>query len=780
MNQILSGYKVLDFGHYIPGPYTAMLLAEQGAEVIKIERPGGDPYRSEPGFRVLNRSKKGIVLDLKNKKNQRIAQDLSRDADVIIENFRPGVADRLGIGYDTIHRMNPRAIYLSISGFGQKGPYRDRPGWEELVCATTGSYIGQAGGENFPPNYLALPLASTYAALMAAYSTTMALYARETTGIGQKVDVSLLGSLLCAGTSGYLDFKDRVFMQPLHTPQGRSPVYRLYQGSDKKWFFIALGNMAFITKFAIAMDHDEWLIDDRFEGAPFMIEPPYSEEIAVEFQALFSERTRDEWLTFLRAEDIPCAPADPVTTFIDDPQVAANDMVVEIEDPDLGKGRQMGIPVKFSRTPGAIQGRAPRLGEHTEMIVSGSRNIPTDTVSPEEGEKVPPLEGLKVLDITTMLNGPYCAMLLSEMGADVTKIEPPDGDPWRVMGGGFVGVNRGKRSISLDMKTDKGRRIAHDLVAQADILIENTRWGVCQRLGMDYETIAKINPEIIYLSILAYGTTGPLRELPGYDPLLQARSGQMVTQGGLGKPPVFHAIPINDMAGPMLGAFGVALALLEKSKGGMGQYVQTSLANAAVAMQAHQFLDYVDVEYKDVGDVDLLGRNATCRLYQTKDDRWIFVLCAGDKHWKDLCPLMDLEAIGADSRFESEQKRNHNKDVLIEILSNRFRQRTAEEWVNVLTPADIPVVPLQIGIMNDPHSVENNLFDVGQHPEFGPVKQVGLVLGFSGMTGIIRRPSPVFAQHTEEILSELGHSDEAIAVLVEQGVAFLPVEEEPE
>ena len=381
MGGVLEGFKVLDFGHYIPGPYTGMLLAEQGADVIKVERPGGDPYRCEPGFRIFNRSKKGLVLDLKQMECQDIAREIAAESDVIIENYSPGVADRLGIGYEAIHRLNPRAVYLSISGFGQKGPYRDHPGWDPIVCAATGIYIGQSGGPDFPPTYLVLPLASYYAALLSAYSVTMALYARELTERGQRVDISLLNAIIAACTTGIVDFKDKAVLPPAYAPQGRSPVYRLYRGSDGKWFFLALGNVTFVAKFAIAMEHDEWLMDERFDDAPFMIVPPHSDDIASEFQEIFSTKTRDEWLEFLRGEGIPCAPADPVTSYIDDPQVAANNTAVEIEDAEWGKGRQMGIPVNISGYPGRIKGPSPMLGEHSREILETVAGLSSDRIT---------------------------------------------------------------------------------------------------------------------------------------------------------------------------------------------------------------------------------------------------------------------------------------------------------------------------------------------------------------------------------------------------------------
>ncbi len=387
MEQALAGFRVLDFGHYIPGPYAAMLLAEQGAEVIKIEPPDGDPFRSEKGFVVLNRSKKGMVIDLKKEDGKKIARELIKEADVVIENFKPDTADRLGIGYDEVKELNPRTVYCSISGYGQTGPYRDRPGWDPLVTSTASIYVEQGGAGISSPVFLVLPLASYYTSFMSAYSITLALFAREMTGKGQRVDISLLNTIMAAGCGGLVDFPERIRV-PRSYQQGGSPVYRLYQGSDGKWFFLALGNLTFFAKFALTMGHEEWLVDERFEGAPFMIMPPINEELTEMFAKIFAEKTRDEWLEFLGAEDIPCGPALPVEEFMDDPQVIANEMVTEIEEPGLGGVRQMGIPVKLTLAPGKIKSRSPQKGEHSEEILTSLLKYSADEISRLKNEKI--------------------------------------------------------------------------------------------------------------------------------------------------------------------------------------------------------------------------------------------------------------------------------------------------------------------------------------------------------------------------------------------------------
>lgn len=371
MPPVLQGVRVLDFGQYIAGPFAAMLLGEQGAEVTKVERPQGDPMRHHRGFMVWNRSKKDIRIDLKKPTGQRIAHELARQSDVVIESFRPGVAERLSIGYDTIREVNPRVVYCSISGFGPEGPYRDLPGWDPIVASVTGMYTAQAGQEA-PPLYLVAPLPSYYAALMACFSITTALFAREATGRGQRVDVPLLAGILGAASPGIVDFEGRITgVSGIRNQQGESPLYRLYQGSDGKWFFLGLGNLVFFAKFAVAMGHEEWLVDERFEGAPFFILPPRSTELTTMLQDIFSTKTRDEWLEFLRAADIPCAASGTVEEYLDDPQVVANGMLIEVEQPGVGTVRQMGVPVRLERNPGEIRGPSPELGEHTAEILSG-------------------------------------------------------------------------------------------------------------------------------------------------------------------------------------------------------------------------------------------------------------------------------------------------------------------------------------------------------------------------------------------------------------------------
>jgi crotonobetainyl-CoA:carnitine CoA-transferase CaiB-like acyl-CoA transferase len=384
------------------------------------------------------------------------------------------------------------------------------------------------------------------------------------------------------------------------------------------------------------------------------------------------------------------------------------------------------------------------------------------------------LDGIRVVDFTTMWNGPYATLLLSDMGADVLKVEPPDGDPWRRSIGGFLGCNRGKRSISLDLKKTQAKEIVHQLIADADIVVENARWGVWHKMGLDYDAVKKIKPDIIYLSALGYGSTGPLASRPAFDPVMQCRSGQMANQGGFGEPPVYHAIAINDCAGPMLGAYGVVLALLVRARTGKGQHIETSLTNAAAVMQAGKFIDYPGMAHTSAGKPDMKGLSATWRLYQAGDGRWLMVLCATEEHWRKLCQTLDRTALLADPLFETKEKRAENDGALEEILAAAFRGKPAGEWIAALQEARVPAALSQtyLEVLGDPHVLANDLFDCKSHRQFGETRAVGVTPRFSEMTGVIARPTPLLGEHTREVLSGLGYSEGQIAELEATNVAF--------
>ena len=245
-----------------------------------------------------------------------------------------------------------------------------------------------------------------------------------------------------------------------------------------------------------------------------------------------------------------------------------------------------------------------------------------------------------MVDLAAYIAGSYCSSLLADMGARVVKVESPAGDGFRAMGGAFQGWNRGKRAMVLNLLTDEGRDILYRMVGEADVVMENYRPGVAKKLGADYESLKAVNPSIIYCTVTGYGMTGPYIEKPAFDPLLQAESGAMAAQGGEGNPPVYLRIAMTDYAASILAAYGVAAALFHRARTGQGQRLETSLLNAAIAVQAGEFLSYPGKEPSP--RVDSLGLSSTYRLYQAEDG-WFFLSCSDDESWRKVCEVLGTE-----------------------------------------------------------------------------------------------------------------------------------------
>ena len=369
MSSVLEGLSLVDLATGIAGPYAAMLLAEMGADCIKVEPREGDQARGLPGFAVWNRSKRGITADPATDGGREVIQRLAERADILVESFSPAQARRFGLDYDSLAQANPGLVYCAIPPFGEKGPLAEKPADEYVVSAFAGIMAGQ-GSIGWPPVYVTLPLASYSAAFMSAYGAAAALFVRETSGVGQKVEVSLLAGALGMQSGGFVRSETiRQFTTGQPMQQGIGPVYRLYQCQDD-WLILACGNQNFWNKLCIALDRLDLASDPRFENAPWAIPDPESVLALTEIMtATFRQQPRAHWIRLLNKADVPCAPVNRREEFMEDAQVLHNRMMVDIDDPALGATRQMGVPVTLTDNPGAIKGPAPRLGEHTSQIL---------------------------------------------------------------------------------------------------------------------------------------------------------------------------------------------------------------------------------------------------------------------------------------------------------------------------------------------------------------------------------------------------------------------------
>ena len=373
------------------------------------------------------------------------------------------------------------------------------------------------------------------------------------------------------------------------------------------------------------------------------------------------------------------------------------------------------------------------------------------------------LDGITVVDCSSYLAGPYAAMMLADMGASVIKVEALEGDSFRELPG-FYGWNRGKRSLAVNLKDSAGHEVLHRLVRTGDVLIQNMRPGVAERLGMDSATLRALNPRLIYCAMTAFGPDGPYRDRPGYDPVLQAMGGVQHLQG-FGGPPQFVRVAVTDYYTAALGAQAVLAALFARERTGRGQHVETSLLQGVLALQSGSVVDYP-------GKPTFLRETPTYRLYQAGDAQWFFLACGNQAFWSKLCKAIGRPEMADDPRFASWLLRGDNRETLMPILEAAFKTKSRDEWLEILSEHDIPCAAVQslAEFMRDPGVQHLKMTVQYEHPEVGRLTLMGQPIRFSETQAPDAGPPPVLGQHTRAVLRELGYQDSDIADLHRRGV----------
>jgi crotonobetainyl-CoA:carnitine CoA-transferase CaiB-like acyl-CoA transferase len=764
MSKALDGINLVEFDSNLGTAYAAMLLAENGARAIKVEPRGGSRERGTPHFHVLNRSKQALELDLDDRASQARIAELIRWADIVVTGFKPARLKQLNLNPESIRRENPRAIALEVPPLGSRGPDADFEANDDLVAAR-GGITGSQWARSGNPVALVFPAASYSAGVMAATGAVAAIIARGANGDGQAVEVSIMAGAFSLHTGAILRHEEMTSLY--HGPQdplGPIPIYRLFEAADGKYLFAACGNTTFWGKFAIAIDRPELVADPRFENAPWGIASEHWQPLKDIIEPIIRTRPRDEWLSILREADVPCAPVLTRQEFIDHPQTRALGMRHEIDDPTLGRTIQMGLPVFLNDTPGEITGPAPRIGDDRaapQWLAEPKREI---SAKHSQVANRPPLDGVTVLDFASYIAGSYGPMILAQLGAKVIKIESLEGDSFRHFGFGFLGWNQGKRGLSVNLASDKGREIIYGLADEADIVVENLRPGRMRKFGFDYESLAARNPRIIYMSVNAFGNRGPEHNQPGFDPLLQARSGVMAAQGGHHGHPVYLTCAICDYGAAMLSAFGCVLALRAREITGRGQFCETSLLQSAMAFQAGEFAFYPGRPDMENGDTEYRGRSALSRAYSCRNNEWLFISLSDATQWKALLTIVPgLPNMNWDSAAAEP-----NEGALAAALAQQFAKLDRNEALATLKKAGIPATRVnQVReLFDDPQVLANDLIAELSHSQWGRVKQTGLLTKFSATPGTIERAAPLLGEHTDEILCEyLGYSADRIAAL---------------
>ena len=385
------------------------------------------------------------------------------------------------------------------------------------------------------------------------------------------------------------------------------------------------------------------------------------------------------------------------------------------------------------------------------------------------------LDGGRVLDPSRVLAGPFCGMLLSDLGADVVKIEDTGpGDESRTWpphkdgeSAAFLVINRNKRDMTLDLKAPEGVAVLKRMVATADLLIENFRTGTMESFGLGYDTLAAINPRLVYCSVSAFGRSGPRKDAAGYEALMQAFSGIMSITGEPDGAPLRCGVSFLDLTTGIFCAFGIVNALLHRVRTGLGQRVDGSLLETAVTL-----LNYHAEGYLLTGNQPKpLGSShpslSPYRTFKCRDGQWIFIAAANDRFWQKLARTLGLTDLAADPRFEKNQSRVANRAELEGILEKTIGALDREPLLKRLEEADVPATPVNTvdQVMNDPQTAERGIVQRARHPKLGDIPVVGTPLHFSRMSPGVRRAAPLRGEHTDTVLTDLGYSTAEIKTL---------------
>lgn len=799
MPEPLAGLTVIDVSTNRAGATATQFLADAGAEVIFVEQPGGSPLRARADWPALGRGKRSVVLDLKNPGDRTSLDRLIQNADVLVNTFSPRAAQKLGFTATALGELNPRLVSVSITGWGTSGPWADIKGYEGLVMAKLGYFhVKHRMYARTGPSFISVPFATFAASQTALHGVMSALVERERSGCGQHVETDLVRAVNTLDTWNWYQeliglrwpdafqvvdaFNDRGELQaPLIYPLLTAPT------KDGHWLQFAQTEPRLFKAMLEELGLGDVFTDPKWKGLPVLP----TQELRTEFWEMMltrvSQRTMAEWQeTFERDPNVFAEMFRSGPAVAEHPQLVHDNRFSTLEDPRLGPVKQPTTLVHVDEHPLRPPALAPEL--NADFGILGDRLAP-QTEPARDAPRSLPLEGITILDFGLMFAGPHGATLLTDLGARVIKVETLAGDTIRNVisfpESGAAKVMQGKESICVDLTQDDGVRIVHELVRNADVVLQCFRAGAAKRVRIDAESLKAINPDLIYVNAPGYGTGGPYGHRPAYAPSIGAAAGFALADA----PAAAHGTTdIEDMkesamrlytataAVPLqadgVAALGVAstilLGVLARKRGrALGELTATMLSTANHAL-VENVIDYPNRPAPPHVDNDGHGFGALYRLYEAADG-WVFLAAPAIHEWAPLVSALgDHARIGDDPRFETAEGRNHHATELADELSKTFASRNASDWESELTAAGVGCVvagtdspqkvlmTYQAASEEYTETVESPIFDV--HPRAGATvrfsRSITEVSGFC-----------TAGQHTDAILAELGYAPEEIRQL---------------
>ncbi len=822
-SELLRPYRVLDLTDEL-GELAGRILADLGADVVKIEPPEGDPSRWRPPYfgdrahpeRSLawwasNLNKRGITLDLKAPSDEAAFLRLVKTADFVLESFRPGYLDELGLGYRVLSELNPRIILTSVTPFGQSGPYASYPA-TDLTLQALGGFLYVNGDADRPPVRISADLAFRHGGGQAAAGSLVAHFERERTGRGQHVDVSIQDYI------PWTPLNVTFAAQVQHANTMRQAVgFRAHTTGVKFRFTWPCkdGRIAFrplVTGGGKAQFEAlvAWMTDEGF-GDPILTAREWAgadnrditqaeyDQIAAVIEGFLCTRTLDELYQKAVELRFRLAPAATAQDIVESRQIQARGLLVPVAHPELERAfLYPGAFAKFSATPIETFRRAPRLGEHNDAVLHEEvppvgESAPHESAPRWRQQPARALQaegvfaGLKIVDFTWAAAGPITTRHFGDYGATVVKIEsskhpdslrvgPPfvDGKPGINRSGFFAQFNPNKLSVTIDMTTQAGRDLTRRLILEwADVVVDSFTPRVMPGWGLAYATLSQTRPDLVMLSTCMQGQTGPYRDYAGFGDQGAALSGFFMLNGWLDRDPATPNGAYTDMAAPHFGASALLAALDYRARTGRGQHIDLSQIECGVQFLAPQVLDFTVRGHvpQRMGNRSL--RDAPHGVFPVGgQDAWIAIVCASDTQWQALVQLMGSPAWATDAQLASANGRLAQQDELERRLAEWTAPQAGDVLQRRLLEAGIPagVAYPMLDVFDDPQLVHRQHFVPLDHPEMGEWKYDELGFKLPESPSQLRTAAPLLGQHTEHVLKQfLGLSDPEYQALVDVG-----------
>lgn len=823
-NQLpLTGVRVIDFGQQIVGPAIAMVLADLGATVIHIDPPNG-PLWDHPANAVLHRNKRCLRLNLKAEPERQQALALIAKADIIIEGFRPGVMQRLGIDFVQLRSHRPELITISVPGFASNDQLRrEWKATEAVIAATSGAFTDMGFNRvlmGVNPSFSPLPLGSSYAVSLASSSAVLALFEREKTGRGDHIEVPIAAALMegLSYNSYVIDNLPRRYItmreeeierrKTQNIPMDLSydalqeyldPFFRSYLCADGRMFYCVCPSHRNHAKRCLQVlgIYDELVAEGLPEVADlhlpiaewdgetsigvYPLPKKWAAIIAAKMKTAFLTKTSETWGVLFGEGQIPGAPHRTTQEWVNCEHTNAAGLIVEVDDPEFGPMKQPGPISWFENDAEAMLTPQPRQQVNFEQALQHLTRVAKQEVitRPQHNDIQPAsgkgwLDGLRVLDLTNVIAGPHSCAFLARFGAEIIKLDPvtPLYDPLIGTLYSFL-AGTGKKSALVDITQAEGREVFNRLVRSVDLVVINAPERQIKPLGLDHESLQAINPGVLLcrLDCLGGPKQGPKSNYIGYDDIIQAVSGIMSRFGGLDTPEEHAHVGTLDVNCGFAAGLSIATSLYHKLKTGKITRARTSLSAVTNIAQIPFAFDYEGRSYHEPSGREVMGNHPLSHFYQTQNG-WLFL----DASPTELNTLASLEGLsGLDVT-----------DDITSFLTQRFKQASSAYWVAILHAADIAAAePQSIETLRAQYSrladgtvgIDKGSYAFSVYPEHPSGHCVTLIDHYSirPTEASIKATTPTerFGYSTREILKEIGYSTEKIDAMIADNIASL-------